>query len=42
MAEELLSVLERDVVHVEWSIVKLNELRGLVIKRDEKGLMAGI
>jgi hypothetical protein len=38
LAEELLVVLERDVEHVEWSIMKLNELRGFVIKRDEKGL----
>ena len=38
LAQELLSVLERDVEHVEWSILKLNELRGFVIKRDEKGL----
>jgi hypothetical protein len=36
--EELLSVLARDISHVEYAASKLNELRVFVIKRDEKGL----
>jgi hypothetical protein len=39
-AEELLAILQRDIEHIEWTIVKLNELRGFVIKRNEKGLTA--
>ena len=36
--EELLNVLARDMMHIEYAISKLNDLRGFVIKRDEKGL----
>ena len=36
--EELLGILRRDAEHLEWVTSKLNELRGFVIKRDEKGL----
>jgi len=36
--EELLNVLERDMKHIEYAVSKLNDLRGFVIKRDEKGL----
>jgi hypothetical protein len=36
--EELLNVLECDISHIEFASAKLNELRGFVIKRDEKGL----
>lgn len=36
--EELLNVLIRDISHIEFASAKLNELRGFVIKRDEKGL----
>jgi hypothetical protein len=34
----LLDVLERDVEHIGRTMSYLNELRGLVIKRDERGL----
>jgi hypothetical protein len=37
-AGELSNVLERDISHIEFASAKLNELRGFVIKRDEKGL----
>jgi hypothetical protein len=36
--EELLNVLGSDITHIEFASAKLNELRGFVIKRDEKGL----
>ena len=36
--EELLNVLARDMMHIEYAISTLNDLRGFVIKRDEKGL----
>jgi len=34
----MLDVLERDIVHIERTLVYLNGLRGLVIKRDEQNL----
>ena len=37
-AEELLGVLEKEAGHIEWTVSKLDELRGFLIKRDEKGL----
>ena len=37
-AQELLNVLEKDIEHVEQTISRLDELRGFVIKRDEKNL----
>jgi hypothetical protein len=37
-AQELLGVLEQDIEHVERTVSWLNELRGSVIKRDEKNL----
>ena len=37
--KELLNVLERDMGHIEYAVSKLNDLRGFVIKRDEKGLL---
>jgi hypothetical protein len=37
-AEDLLDILERDIEHIERTVLQLNELRGFVIKRDEKGL----
>ena len=36
--QDLLGVLERDVEHIGRTVSYLNELRGLVIKRDEKAL----
>jgi hypothetical protein len=36
--EDLVNVLKRDISHIEYASSKLNELRGFVIKRDEKGL----
>jgi hypothetical protein len=36
--EELVSILKRDISHIEFASAKLNELRGFVIKRDEKAL----
>ena len=36
--ENLLNVLERDIRHIEYASSKLNDLRGFVIKRDEKAL----
>jgi hypothetical protein len=36
--EELVNVLKRDISHIEFASAKLNELRGFVIKRDEKAL----
>jgi hypothetical protein len=35
---ELLPVLQRDLEHIEQSIQRLDELRALVIKRDDSGL----
>ncbi len=35
---ELLLVLQKDLEHIERSIHELDELRGLVIKRDDSGL----
>jgi hypothetical protein len=37
-AEDLLGVLERDIEHIERTALHLNELRGFVIKRDERSL----
>jgi hypothetical protein len=37
-AEDLLGVLERDIEHIERTTVHLNELRSLLIKRDEQCL----
>ena len=37
-AEDLLGVLERDIEHIEWTALHLNELRSFVIKRDEQRL----
>ena len=36
--DELLVVLDRDIQHIEDSLSRLDELRSLVIKRDEAGL----
>jgi len=36
--DDMLGVLERDVQHIERTLLFLNELRGLVIKRDEQNL----
>ncbi len=36
--EYMLHVLERDIVHIEQTLSYLNDLRGLVIKRDEQNL----
>lgn len=36
--EELLEVLDKDIQHIRDSLSQLNELRGLVIKRDESAL----
>ena len=36
--EDMLDVLERDIVHIEQTLSYLNEIRGLVIKRDEQRL----
>jgi hypothetical protein len=36
--DELLLVLQKDLEHIERSIEKLNELRELVIRRDDSGL----
>lgn len=36
--KDVLDVLERDIVHIEQTLSYLNELRGLVIKRDEQRL----
>jgi len=36
--DELLIVLDNDISHLEESLLRLDELRGLVIKRDEAGL----
>jgi hypothetical protein len=36
--DELLSVLDKDIQHIQKSLSWLNELRGLVIKRDYKEL----
>ncbi len=36
--EDLLGVLRQDIEHLERTLVRLNELRCFVIKRDEKGL----
>ena len=38
MAEKLLTVLDEDIGHLENTISTLNELRSLVIKRDDTGL----
>jgi hypothetical protein len=35
---DLLDALQRDIEHIERTISYLNEIRGLVIKRDEQGL----
>jgi hypothetical protein len=37
--EDLVNVLKRDISHIEFASAKLNELRGFVIKRDEKELV---
>jgi len=36
--EELLVVLDKDIQHIRESLLRLDELRGLVVKRDEAGL----
>jgi hypothetical protein len=36
--DELLVVLDEDIRHIEESLLRLNELRGLVVKRDETSL----
>jgi uncharacterized protein YejL (UPF0352 family) len=36
--EDLLGVLQRDIEHIERTALWLNDLRGFVIKRDEKGM----
>jgi hypothetical protein len=36
--EYLINILKRDISHIEFASEKLNELRGFLIKRDEKGL----
>ena len=36
--DELLAILEEDSRHLEESLRRLDELRGLVVKRDEAGL----
>jgi flagellar biosynthesis/type III secretory pathway chaperone len=36
--KDMLDVLERDTQHIERTLSFLNELRGLVIKRDEQNL----
>jgi hypothetical protein len=36
--DELLLVLQKDLEHIERSIVELDELRAFVIKRDDSGL----
>jgi hypothetical protein len=36
--DELLAVLDRDVEHIQQSLLHLNELRSLVIKRDDAAL----
>lgn len=38
MVEKLLTVLDEDIGHLENTISTLNELRSLVIKRDDTGL----
>ena len=36
--DELLAVLDKDVQHIQQSLVWLNELRSLIIKRDDAAL----
>jgi len=36
--DELLAVLDKDIQHIEESLSRLNELRSLVIKRDDTAL----
>jgi len=36
--DELLAFLDRDIQHIQESLLKLNELRRLVIKRDDAAL----
>lgn len=36
--DELLSILDRDIEHIQESILRLNEMRELVIKRDDVSL----
>lgn len=36
--DELLSILDRDTEHIQESILRLNEMRELVIKRDDVSL----
>lgn len=36
--DELLTVLDKDIQHIQESLSKLNELRSLVIKRDDVAL----
>jgi hypothetical protein len=38
IADELLIVLDRDIRHVDESLLRLNELRSLVIRRDDAAL----
>ncbi len=36
--DELLAVLDRDIRHMQESVVRLNELRSLVVRRDDMAL----
>ena len=36
--DELLAVLDKDIEHIQRSLSRLNELRRLVIKRDDTAL----
>ena len=36
--DELLIILDKDAQHIQESLSRLNELRGLVIKRDDAAL----
>ena len=36
--EQLLCVLDKDIEHIEQTLLRLDELRSLLIKRDEKAL----
>jgi hypothetical protein len=36
--DQLLAVLDKDIQHIQDTLSTLNELRGLVIKRDDASL----
>lgn len=36
---ELLSVLDKDIEHIKQNLSRLNELRGLLIKRDDEAML---